>query len=141
VHNDDTIAHIYSLSVTAVKDNATIDSYGIDVDSLPTFSVDAGDTLNFVGMLHASQDTCVLTLELLNNDSTTPTAIDSVQTNLAALEGGSSDLTLIGGGVSSNMLSTIIEVMLVMMIMKMMMGAVSPQNAKEPVYPKVASGG
>jgi hypothetical protein len=139
--NNDVGTHTYLLTIVTMNGTAQVDSYSIDAGG--PIVVAAGDSEELVGMLYASADTCVLTLSLINDDVPASTSvIDTIQTNLIAPGTSSSDVTLIGGGVSSNLIGTIMEVMLVMMVMKMMTGSMgsSPAKPKEAVYPQVAAG-
>lgn len=142
IRNDDVTSHTYGLTVVTAKGTQVIDTYVIDVGT--PIIIDAGDTAEYFGMLNATVNDCTLTVELINQDVPGFTSIiDSIQTTLVPPEASSTDLTLIGGAVSSNLLNTIIEIMLVVMMMKMMTNAVGPsqQKAKEPVYPRVAQEG
>jgi hypothetical protein len=119
IHNDDVTSHTYTLTVVTAKGTTAIETYTIDVGA--PIVVDAGDTIQYVGMLRATVDDCTLTLELINGDIPGGTTIiDSLQTTIVPTEAASSNLTLIGGAISGGMLNSIIEIMLVMMIMKMM---------------------
>ena len=141
IHNADSISHTYGLTVITAKGAKTFDIYDIDVGA--PIVVSAGDTNEYYGMLTSTVDDCTLTLELMNDDVPgTTSIIDTVQTTIVPASASSTNLTLIGGAVSSDLLNTIIEIMLIVMLMKMMAGTVSPlqSKSKEPVYPQVTQG-